>query len=209
MNRLWRAEPVAQQALQQMCEEAGGAVNAQFGGRIWLLPLWYLIAVHEKKHIRLAYAEVSLRLFHQPTMVELAIVVGPVPGKSEFEWALKKGFPGRLTFEDVDFDWIQYAQFWPANLNTMSEREWDALDESKTAGRSLFEARRLRELYGTAIGVPLKDPDSRAKLGCITLHTGRDRPLTEAEAEDIVALMLTGAPDLARQLVRFARLHLS
>ena len=82
----------------------------------------------------------------------------------------------------------------------MTEHEWTRFDADRRGGRSLAEARTLKRLYGSVVGVPLVDPDTLAKLGCMTLHTRSDRPLTPDEADSVVQLAVMRAPELSRQI---------
>ena len=72
-----------------------------------------------------------------------------------------KGLVGRLTFDGVQFDVLHHHEFWPTNLDTMTEHEWTRFDADRRGGRSLAEARTLD--YGSVVGVPLVDPDTLAK----------------------------------------------
>lgn len=229
MNRLRGAYHVAQSSLMQICLEAGeilqSAANqgqgsmdraqgsqagkdAVFGGRIWLLPRWYIYAVKNQRALTLAYAELLIGLFNRPRMICAGKVYGPVQTGSGIAWAVRKGLPGRLTFQDGRYDVLQHETWWPDNIDTMSSEEWEQVDEERRESRSLEEARELKRLYGTAIGVPLRHPDSLARLGCLTIHTKRGHSLADEEVDLVVELLVTRTSELCRQIVRAADLRL-
>lgn len=210
-GKLRHVDSVANRAMQKMCEDAAAlfADGTNFGGRVWLLPRWYIHALAKPAYLRLAYTEVAIRLAQRPRMVLAARVFGPVPNDSGIPWVVGKGLVGRLTLLNLDYDVLDHSSFWPADLATMTEQQWRNVDEDIRAGRSLAEAQKLKSMYGTAVGVPLRDAATLAKLGCVTLHTASGRSLTSDEIEKLVRLMVTQSPELSRQIVRRASLRIA
>lgn len=206
IRRMERVVTACQQALAQMCSEAEGLTGRSLGGRIWLLPGWYVIANHRETALVLRYTELMLRLLQRPRMTQAAAVFGPIPASSGIPWAVRKGLPGQLTFGTELFEVLQHSEFWPENLETMSDRQWRALDDTKTLGRTLGEARTLKRLYGTVVGVPMVDPQSKASLGCVTLHTKAHDPLSDEHAIELAIVMTAATSELATQVVNLSGL---
>lgn len=204
MKRLERARPSAQASLQSVCDAAQSIADAQFGGRIWAMPLWYISAIRREARIRTAYAEVGLHVAQRPRMVLLAKVLGPFEDSSHIPWAVGKGFVGRLALGQEEFDILHHSRFWPTNLPDMTQAQWAKLDERQTEGRTLEDARTLKRMYGTAVGVRLADPDSMTRLGCLTLHTKHDEHLSDNRADLVASLLLLRAHQISRQIAQSA-----
>jgi hypothetical protein len=205
------ARPIADAILESLCSEAQTLISGpEFGGRIWVLPRWYLVAKYRNPDsLRLVYVEVIKRVTRRPTMYRLATRPGFTNRSSKVTWTIGKGLPGYLTEGESAFDIVQHATAWPANVDDMSEKEWNALDVSVTRSRSLKDVLALRNLYATALGVPLADPDSKAALGCVILHTKAGEPLTKDQADKVIAHVTMKVPGLARQVVSAAGLKLT
>jgi hypothetical protein len=136
-----------------------------------------------------------------------ARVSGSVRRASGVTWTVGKGFVGRLTLGSNDFDILQHSEFWPHDIDTMTEQEWRATDKSMSEGRSLTDARALKLLYGTAVGVSLRHPRSEKPMGCITLHTPASHPLTTVQAETCIELLAVQAVHIAEYVADEARLE--
>lgn len=200
-------------AIISACEELL-AQPGIFGGRIWLLPRWYYHALANDWQAILLLAE-ALR----PEMVKAATYLGPIGRTSGIRWSMRKGFIGRLMFEDPDdrdpytdrgardHDILQHDQFWPDNLDVMTEEEWAREPRSVREGRSLAEARILKALYGTAIGAALRHPKEGSPIGCATIHTKSGHALTETQADACAEILVAGAVQLSYTVASEARLR--
>lgn len=217
--RLRQAEVVCDRALVDLTRAAKSATSPKvnLGGRVWLLPKWYMFAQHEEWTSVLYLSELlKFRPIRRPRLYCAARFYGDVGGESGICWTVGKGMPGVLTTTSADdahadLLWlvIDHDKAWPSGLEIMDASQWLELDQGIRLRRRLDDAKRLKRIYGTAIGVGLRDPASGARVGCITLHSPKARPLSELETKEVLHLMLASSTELSRQLCSRLRLEFS
>lgn len=200
LSRQQQRDAVASETLRQLCDEVGSLTDRSVGGRVWILPARFTVAMKRGHTIWLSYAQLGAQILGRPRMALAACQLGPVPVRSNINWAVGKGLPGHLTFDEELFSVIQHDRDWP-DVNVLSKRQWADEPPELTLGRSLPEAQKLKMLYGTVVGVPVIHPASQARLGCITLHTQQGQSLTDDEACEAALMMVSRIPELANRLV--------
>lgn len=199
-----RTRPFSFSILQSAIETAERSVGKTelFGGRVWLVPLWYHNARIGDKKNKLAIAEVTKRAVKRPRMYEASRILGPFEAVSSIPWVVGKGFIGRLSRTDSpDYEILQHSTFWPTNLEQMTEEEWENSDPDVRGDRLLLEAKKLKAMYGTAIGASVRIANSACSIGCITLHTPSSRSLEPEQSEVVANLLVVQAHRLAEALV--------
>ena len=162
----------------------------EIGARVWCLPPWYARLIAREAEVRLGLVELVRGLRGWPRMVEVATVMGPFNVNSDVTWVIGKGFVGHLTRgclpnkTPVDEAHIQHQTYWPPNLDDMTPTDWEAWPAEMRLKRSLADARRLKSLYGTAIGVRIPMPGGqRSGVGCLTVHTEAKSPLNSRQVK--------------------------
>ena len=185
-------------------EQIGG--SPALGGRVWLLPKFYAHCLNNNREAGVLGCEYVAYLTKWPRMYRAASVAGDVRrGDHRIRWVPRKGLPGRITFGNQPFC-IQMNSDWPSHLESMSKREWQSsVDAKHREGRTLKDARSLKSLYGSAVGVPLIDARYGARIGCMIVHSPRERTLSDVQRDVILELMYARAPVLAREIVEVVR----
>lgn len=119
--RFRSVRPYCYQALDSIMAFAPPEIvpKSGLGGRVWLLPRWYYYANSRDHENALIIVEFMRRSLQRPSMYRAAEIMGPIRVRSGVRWTLRKGFVGRLTFDALDQDTLQYAAFWPPNLMAM------------------------------------------------------------------------------------------
>lgn len=196
--------PFAHSTLADLADSAARALGTdanRFGGHVWLIPRRYHRARTRNQQNVLVYAELTKRLIARPRMYQAACVRGPVTRRSGVNWVVGKGFLGRLLSPACsDYEILQHESFWPPDIETMTDIEWTELNPAVREGRSLEDARRLRRIYGTALGASIPHAESGHPIGCITLHTGRGDSLSEFEARKCAELLVVQARRLGQTI---------
>ncbi len=156
----------------------------RLGGRVWLHPEWIVRAHIHQEPRREDFAHLAAAL-RKPRMYRAAVAFGPIEESSGVTWKVGKGLVGRSALDTADFESVNHSTHWPEDLRTMSRREWRRKHSERADGRRLKDARRLKALYGTAVGSPIRTEPWRTSalsaFGCITLHTAAGDELSDDE----------------------------
>ena len=198
---------IAQGVLEQTCRQVGDLCGVELGGRVWALPAWYARLLKKDAKNRVALVELPRQVVDWPKMKLLGLVMGPFSSRSGLAWPIHRGLLGAVTLgEDdggrpIDTMLIQHESHWPRELDSMTREEWSRLEDELTLNRSLDGARRLKEMYGTAIAVriPLAGVE-RAGIGCLTVHSARGTSIPHEHVEDAVRMCSTMAQQIAHDL---------
>jgi hypothetical protein len=206
---LKRTAPYCHDALVNVIDAARHEVGCTqtLGGRVWLVPRWFYRAYSRQNQNVLAFAELGRGTIGRPVMYRAAQILGPVGRPSSVRWTIHKGLVGRLTFRTKDFQILQHTEYWPRNLGSMTKEDWSKEPQDSREYRTLKDAKDLRDLYGTAVGVQLRHISSGYPLGCITIHTSAEEPLDWPRAIACAGLLQGAATPLAEIVARVARLH--
>src|SRR5690606_30203176 len=81
---------------------AQGPPHLRYGGRVWLVPLWYVRAHTGRRHVRRLVASVGNAFFERPKMEKVASVLGPCGHPTGIPFHLGKGIVGLWGVEEHD-----------------------------------------------------------------------------------------------------------
>lgn len=205
--------------------------TGKVGGRVFVLPSRYA------RRISLGRGSATLRevrlVAGGPKLVRLGSVQGNPPirhvvrnGRTESfsdsrtRWRLRSGTNGQLirgiTAEGAAIGQavFHHESDWPTDVDTMSKREWrktrpeDGRSYHQKYRHSLEDARRLKELYGSAVFVkiPLAQVENHG-LGVLSVHTFKGHTLDNSEVERATELLISHAQALANVIASALKIH--
>ena len=177
-SKVERCQPVVEQFLKQVrmdIENLPGleTYRGLLSLRVWIIPPW-LFRVHATSSPllvpTLAMIDTHLRW---PKLIKLAQLSGPLGVSSGVRWTMGCGFLGELIATPSN-PWGKFvhASAWTSQIEGLNRR--DMVREVRPdahLGLKPKEIRKVKRLYGSAVGVPLLSQDRKSAYGCMTLET--------------------------------------